>query len=61
MIILLQLWHCYLTPCLDALKISKYSPSHRIFERMHEVLNVVKQKLITQFDYNLRDNFFEPS
>ena len=37
---------CALGPCLVASKIPKLykiSPSHQIFEHMHEVLNVTKQ------------------
>jgi hypothetical protein len=37
-------------------------PSHRIFERMHEALNIDKKiKLITQFRRNGRDKSFKPN
>jgi hypothetical protein len=37
-------------------------PSHRIFEHMHEVLNIDKKiKLITQFRRNGRDKSFKPN
>jgi hypothetical protein len=38
------------------------SPSHQIFKRMHEVLNIDKKiKLITQFRRNGRDESFKPN
>jgi hypothetical protein len=38
------------------------SPSHRIFEHMHEALNIDKKiKLITQFRRNGRDESFKPN
>jgi hypothetical protein len=38
------------------------SPSHRIFERMHETLNIDKKiKLITQFRQNGQDKSFKPN
>jgi hypothetical protein len=39
-----------------------HSLSHRIFECMHEALNIDKKiKLITQFRRNGRDKSFKPS
>jgi hypothetical protein len=52
-----------LRQCLDPFKLPKIlqdSPSHRIFRRMHGVLNVGKKKLITQFVCKCRDESFEP-
>jgi hypothetical protein len=38
------------------------SPSHRIFKRMHEALNIDKKiKLIKQFRRNGRDKSFKPN
>jgi hypothetical protein len=48
--------------CKKFCKFFQYSPSHRIFRRMHEALNIDKKiKLITQFRWNGRDESFKPN
>ena len=47
---------------LPKYQIFQDSPSHRIFGRMHEALNINKKiKLITQFRRNPRDESFKPN
>jgi hypothetical protein len=42
-------------------KILQDSPSHRIFRRIHETLNIGKKKLVTQFGCKSRDESLEPN
>jgi hypothetical protein len=46
--------------CFKVPKILQDFSSHRIFGRMHRVLNIDK-KLITQFGCRSRDESFEPN
>jgi hypothetical protein len=53
-----------LGPCLDASQKLEFFHSlsiTSIFRLMHEVVNVGKKKLITQFSWKSRDESFEPS
>jgi hypothetical protein len=60
-----QSWCTKLWAQFSSRKFCKFfqdSPSHRMFERMHEILNIDKKiKLITQFSRNSRDESFEPN